>query len=650
MTSVAVNDQSATELAELIRVSRTIGSDPALVLHGGGNSSLKTTTTDITGQAVETLYVKGSGHDLATITAAGFAALRLASVRRLLPPVVVPDDALWSELRCALLDADAPDPSVETLVHALLPDPVVLHSHADAVLIISNTVDGSARARSLFGNLCVIVDYAMPGPDLVAACDAAWRARRGDEVGLVVLGHGLFTVGSTPQEALDRHLAVVAVAEVAAGTLPPTPAPEAAESVSPTELARVRGQLCRTAGRAFIVRHDTAADVRAFIADPALLSATERGPLTPDHVSWTKPWPLIGTDVGGYADAYRAYVLQNRSRRALPITELDPAPRVVMDPRLGLLTVGRGTTEAAAVAEITRHTMAAVARAEQLGGYRPASREHVFDLEYWLFQQRKLTRASRGDSDLTGQVALVTGAASGIGRGCAAQLLEAGATVVGWDLATSVTETFDSPNYLGIQLDVTDAAAVAEALAQQIDAFGGLDILVVAAGIFPTSANLGELTAAAWRRTMAVNVDAVMELYGQAMPLLAEAFPYGRVVLIASKNVAAPGPGAAAYSSSKAAVTQLTRVAALEWAGLGIRVNMLHPDAVFDTGLWTPELLAARAEHYGMSIDDYKRRNLLHAEITSGAVGRLATQLCTEDFACTTGAQIPIDGGNERVI
>lgn len=328
---------------------------------------------------------------------------------------------------------------------------------------------------------------------------------------------------------------------------------------------------------------------------------------------------------------------------------LDPAPRVVLDSEFGMLTAGRTPEEANAVGEIYRHTMTAIARAEALGGYRPAELSHVFDLEYWLFQQQKLAR-TRSGSDLTGQIALVTGAASGIGRGCAAQLLEAGACVVGWDLSPTVTETFDSPRYLGVQLDVTDPAAVAAALAQQVDTFGGLDILVVAAGIFPASANLGELTAAAWRKTMAVNVDSVLELYGQARPLLAAGFPYGRVVLIASKNVAAPGPGAAAYSSSKAAVTQLTRVAALEWAGDGIRVNMVHPDAVFDTGLWTPELLQTRAEHYGMSVEQYKRRNLLHAEITSAAVGRLALALCTPAFECVTGAQVPIDGGNERVI
>ncbi|PKQ31197.1 MAG: bifunctional aldolase/short-chain dehydrogenase [Actinobacteria bacterium HGW-Actinobacteria-2] len=650
MSGSAVTAEAVNDLAELARVSRVIGSDPALVLHGGGNSSVKTTTTDITGEQVEVLYIKGSGHDLATITEAGFAPLRLKAVQRLLPPVVVPDDRLHSELRCALFDAGAPDPSVETLLHALLPSAAVLHSHADAVLALSNSIGGAQRVRDAVASTCVVVDYAMPGPDLVAACHLAWSQRHGDEYGIVVLGHGLFTGGDTPAEALERHLQVVALAEAALGPVgfPPPPA-EPAEPVEPAQLAAFRGALCRQAQQALVLRRDDSAAVRTFLANPDALAASQAGPLTPDHASWTKPWPLIGRDLNQYASDYHAYFEANQHRRGAALRELDPAPRVILDAEFGLVAAGRTPSEAAATAEIYRHTMAAIQRANALGGYRPADREHVFDLEYWLFQQQKLVRTATA-GDLTGQVALVTGAASGIGRGCAEQLLQAGACVVGWDLSASVADTFDSPRYLGLQLDVTDPQAVAAALARQVDTFGGLDILVVAAGIFPTSANLGELSAAAWRKTMAVNVDSVMELYGQARPLLAAGYPYGRVVLIASKNVAAPGPGAAAYSSSKAAVTQLTRVAALEWAGEGIRVNMVHPDAVFDTGLWTPELLQARAEHYGVSVETYKRRNLLHTEITSAAVGRLATQLCTESFACTTGAQIPIDGGNERVI
>jgi NAD(P)-dependent dehydrogenase (short-subunit alcohol dehydrogenase family) len=314
-----------------------------------------------------------------------------------------------------------------------------------------------------------------------------------------------------------------------------------------------------------------------------------------------------------------------------------------------MLSVGRTTREARIAEDIFRHTMDSIVDAEALGGYCALAPGHVFDLEYWSLQQEKVKRTDHG-LPLQGQVALVTGAASGIGRACAAALLTAGASVVGWDRSQDVARTFKSGEWLGLCVDVTDGAGMREGLREGVEAFGGLDILVIGAGIFPPSGFLDGMDMAAWRRTMSVNVDSVAELYGLAHPLLSLAPTGGRVVLIASKNVAAPGPGAGAYSSSKAAVTQLTRVAALEWASDGIRVNIVHPDAVFDTGLWTPELLAARAEHYSMSVQEYKQRNLLGTEVTSAAVGRLVLAMAGDVFACTTGAQVPIDGGNERVI
>lgn len=262
-------------------------------------------------------------------------------------------------------------------------------------------------------------------------------------------------------------------------------------------------------------------------------------------------------------------------------------------------------------------------------------------------QQAKMTR-DRVARPLDGQVAVVTGAASGIGRACAAALLEAGCAVVGWDMNPAVDSTFDSPAWRGVAVDVTHGTQVAAGIAHGVEQFGGLDILVVAAGIFPTSRNIGEMDLEVFQRTMRVNVESVVTLYGLAWPLLEQSRQGGRVVVIASKNVIAPGAGAAAYSSSKAALTQLSRVAALEWAGKGIRLNLMHPDAVFDTGLWTPELLAARAEHYGLSVEQYKRRNLLKTEVTSSACGALA--MVTEPFRATTGAQVAIDGGSDRTL
>lgn len=659
----ALEPEARTLLDELVGVSRLLGANPRLVLHGGGNTSVKVGWRDVTGVVQPALLVKGSGHDLAGIDAAGFAPLRLDRLRELLPPTALDQADLAGELRCALFDDAAPDPSVESLVHALLPHTAVVHSHADAILTLSNTPDGRALVADVCGPDVLLVEYAMSGPALAAACLAAWEAAgeaRERVTGLLVLNHGLFTVGDTPGEALERHLAVVAAAEKRiADVLPPSAGVDgdgdvdadaaAADGADAVAVAALRKRLSEQAGCALVVRRRMDAQVRAFLADPAALEAARRGPLTPDHVIWTRHAPMVGDDLAAFATDRAEYVARHASRAAAPVEGLDAAPRVVLHPELGLLTAGRTAAEARAVEDIYRQTMTAIVAAEALGGYRPAGPEHIFDLEHWGAQQEKLERSAT-TAHLVGRVAVVTGAASGIGRACAAELLASGASVVGWDVSPDVATTFDSPEWLGLQVDVTDRAAQSAALAATVAAFGGLDILVVSAGIFPTAAHLDVMDMAMWRRTMAINVDAVAELYGMAHPLLKEAVGGGRVVVVASKNVLAPGPGAAAYSSSKAALTQLSRVAALEWAADGIRVNMVHPDAVFDTALWTADLLEKRAAHYGMTVEGYKRRNLLRTEVTSAAVGRLVRSMADETFACTTGAQVPIDGGNERVI
>jgi len=647
------DDATSAFVDGLVAASRQIGRDPRLVLHGGGNSSLKVEHTDVTGRTVPLLLVKGSGHDMAVIERDGFTPLRLERLRELLGALDVLDDAtLANELRCAAVDATAPDPSVECLVHALVPHACVLHSHADAVLTLTHAPQGGSRVREVYGDRVVVVDYAQSGPALAAACAAAWREQAHDATeAIVVLDHGIFALGATPQEALARHTALIAAADATIAAAPPRPprrVPDAV-AVDPVDVATLRHRMSAAAGRPLVVHRTADDDVRSFVAQPDLVAAARQGVLTPDHAIWTRRVPMVGTDVDAYAAAHRAYVAENAARRGWDVDAADAAPRVVLDERLGLLTAGRTAGEATAAEAIYRHTMAAIDDAVRLGGYQPLAAEHVFDLEYWPLQQAKLLRTAPG-GPLAGKVAVVTGAASGIGRACAAQLLALGAAVVGWDLAPAVATAFDGPAWLGLQVDVTDAGAVTGAVAAGVDAFGGLDILVVAAGIFPSAAPLGVMTQETWRKVMNVNVDAVALLYGIAHPFLVLAPGGGSVVLVASKNVPAPGPGAAAYSSSKAAVTQLSRVAALEWAGQGIRVNMVHPDAVFDTGLWTPELLAARAAHYGLSVEDYKRRNLLHTEVTSADVARLVAAMAGDTFAKTTGAQVPIDGGNERVV
>lgn len=640
-------------LDECVAASRALGSDPSLVLHGGGNTSVKAPWVDITGDVVDALYVKGSGWDLATIERGGFAPLPLARLRALLGLAELSDPDMMRELSAARLDPAAPQPSVETLLHAFIPHASVLHSHADLILTLTNLHDGERRVRELYGDQVVYVPYVMPGFDLAKEVASRWEAEaHAGTIGMLLLNHGLFTFAETAADALRHHHELIQRADDHLSTVP---APDRAEAaplphVCVNELAELRRLLSAAAGRPMIVTRDASPAVAEFVRRHDLADVATRGPVTPDHVIRTKRVPMVGRDVPAFVEAYGAYFEAHRARSATPVTMLDPAPRVILDPELGMLTVGDRPKDALIAADIYRHTIDVITTCEdRLGGWLPLPEHHLFDMEYWDLEQAKL-RVGGAPPPLAGHVAVVTGAASGIGRACAAALLDRGAAVIGLDRAQAITDTFAAPAWYGVAVDVTDPEAHRAAVQLGVERFGGVDIAVIAAGIFGRSMPISELEPAAWREVMAVNVNAVAEAFAQLHPLLARSPVGGRVVLIGSKNVRAPGSGAAAYSASKAAVTQLARVAAIEWASDGIRVNTVHPDAVFDTGLWTDDLLAERAAEYGISVEAYKQRNLLRIEVTSDLVGQAVAELCGDLFAATTGAQVPIDGGNERTL
>lgn len=633
--------------------SRLLGSEASLVLHGGGNTSVKAPFVDVLGDSVDALYVKGSGWDLATIEDQGFAALPLGRLERLLSLDALPDTDMARELSAARLDPGAPQPSVETLLHAFLPFSAVQHSHADAIVSLTNLADGEARIRDLFGDSVVVIPYVMPGFDLAKLVASSWPQQANDRtIGMVLLNHGLFTFGDSTKAAYERHIDIITQCEELLDREAPPGSDErsALDAVAAVTLCELRSCISRAAGRPMVMTRHTDPVSARFVRRPDLHSLANRGPLTPDHVIRTKRTPMVGTDVAAYVEEYTDYFAANSHRGRTELTMLDPAPRVVVDPELGLLTIGETVKAADIAADIYHHTMPVLERSEDhLGGYVSLEAGDLFDVEYWDLEQAKL-RLAGPPPELAGAVAIVTGAASGIGRACAAELLSRGCAVGGFDLDPSVADSFNNPGWFGQAVDVTDSETQAAAVHRLIERFGGLDILVVAAGVFGASVPLAELDPQEWRKVQAVNVDAVASLFSTCHPLLALSPIGGRVTIIGSKNVAAPGKGASAYSSSKAALTQLGRVAALEWADDGIRVNAVHPDAVFDTGLWTEELLAERASKYEMSVDDYKRRNLLSAEVTSANVARIVAELCSDTFANTTGAQIPIDGGNERVV
>jgi len=642
----------ATDLALRVYSSRLIGRDKSLVLHGGGNTSVKTEEADRFGETRRVLWVKGSGWDLETIEEAGFCPLLLDHLLKLAQLPALPDPAMVEELATHQTRAAAPAASVEAILHALLPFKFVDHSHADAVVAVTNTADGEARIREIYGEDVVVIPYTMPGFDLARAVAQRFPLEATPRtMGMVLMNHGIFSFGATARESYERMVNLVGRAERYLenhGVKPPTEAPS--EGAPPRlALAELRRELAREAGFPMLLASRRSGKTLAFARHPDLSRIARYGPATPDHVLRTKRLPLIGRDVAAYAEAYRHYFEEMSKQAREPKTMLDPAPRVVLDPELGLCCAGRTARDAAIVGDIFERTIDIILAGETLGGYRALPAQDIFDVEYWDLEQAKLKKSGK-PAPFAGEVALVTGAASGIGKACVEALLARGAAVVGLDLDPAIESLHARPDFLGLRCNVADGAEVTSALARSVDAYGGLDMLILNAGVFPGGRRIEELEDAEWRKVMAVNLDANLALLRECHPLLRLAPRYGRVVFIGSKNVPAPGPGAAAYSASKAALTQLMRVAALEWGGEGIRVNALHPDAVFDTGLWTDEVLAARAAHYGLSVEDYKRKNVLKTEVTSRDVAELAAEMCGPLFAKTTAAQVPVDGGNDRVI
>lgn len=674
------NEQEAIALGDdalALRVysSRLLGADPALVLHGGGNTSVKIVRPNLFGEDEQLLLVKGSGWDLATIEAAGFAPVQMQHLLRLAQLEQLSDIHMANELRRATIDPNAPAPSVEAILHALLPAKFVDHSHADAIISLTNTPDGEQHIRRLYGDRVLIIPYIMPGFALARLCAElfAHHARPHSE-GMVLLKHGLFTWGQTARESYEKHIALVTEAEAYASRQRAVVSTSVRQSLSSSEHASsvsaghsspitrhssptyatfnmqhptLRKELSQIIGSPVIVTSHSDVQVMDFVRHPELGRMATQGPATPDHTLRTKRLPMIGRDLGGYTAAYREYFEQHRHGRDL--TMIDPAPRIVLDPELGMLTIGRTAKDAAIIEDIYRHTIDIILRAETLGGYAALPAQDIFDVEYWDLEQAKLRRAGAA-APMAGQIALVTGAASGIGRACVASFAARGAAVVGLDINPQVEALTRLPTVLGIVCDVRHPEQIAAALDRTVQAFGGLDMLVLNAGVFGASRPIAVLDNDEWSQVLSINLDANLALMRAAHPLLKLAPLGGRVAVIGSKNVPAPGPGAAAYSASKAALTQLARVAALEWGRDGIRVNVLHPNAVFDTALWTDEVLQTRASSYGLSVEQYKTNNILHVEVTSRDVAELAVALCSPLFDKTTAAQIPVDGGNERVI
>ena len=664
----------------LVYMSRQVGADPALVVWGGGNTSLKLQETDFRGRVIDVMRIKGSGSDLKSVVAKDFPGVRMGDLQALRELADMTDDQMVEYMAHTVLDAGSPRPSIETLLHAWIPAVAVLHSHADAVVALTNTDDGPQVVRRALGPEIALVNYRRPG--FMLSKEVADAARELDSVsGVVLAKHGLVTWGDTAKEAYNRHLAIVARAEAyateqskdrrvfgAAGavTLPPAERRRAAARLAPS----LRGLLSEH--QRVVLRYDDASDVLDFVNSEKAARLSQIGPATPDHLLNTKRLPIVvpvadPTDTERLAEAMREALADYRERYRSYVTrhniagvpQLAAEPRVVLVPGLGMWTAGSDVRGARVPGEIYHHTIAVMGAAEAVGSYQSLSEAEAFDAEYWPLELYKLSLSASGGPErvLSRSVALVTGAASGIGRAIAERFVAEGAHVVLADLngegvsqvATSLSQRFGEGRCLGIAMDVTHAEDSEEVFTAIRLAFGGLDILVSNAGIAPAGA-LVEMLSSEWERSMAVNATGHFLVTREALRLMQEQGLGGSLVYIASKNVTAPGAEFGAYSAAKAAEAQLARIAAIEGGPHGIRANIINPDAIFEgSALFSQELRERRAQAHGVDASQleefYRRRNLLQTRVLAEDVAEAALFFASRRSAKTTGAMLPVDGG-----
>lgn len=637
-----------------VYTSNLLGAEEDLVLHGGGNTSVKGQLTDSFGEQQSVLYVKGSGWDLRSIERPGFPPVRMEHLLQLGQLDSLSDSEMMRQLRLALLDPGAPTPSVEAILHALIPFKVVDHSHADAVVTISNTPDGEQRLRELYGDEVLTLPYIMPGFILArqvaeATRDLDWQSIRG----IVLMHHGIFTFNDDARASYDAMIELVSKAEAYLAANAGDCLAEASYSCSSQDclaLATLRRQAGELFGGPVLLRFDNSAAAAGFAALENSAELIGRGPLTPDHSIHAKAFGAVFDDdpldgLSAFCKRYQAYFEANSdaSHRCL-----DPMPRYGVWRNRGLVYLAGNCKRLGIVADISRHTIKAIQQAEALSSWQALPESELFAVEYWELEQAKL-KSSASRLQFEGKVAVVTGAASGIGKACVEALLAEGAVILALDIDNGLQAMYPQDAVLARLCDVTDSAAVNAALQAAVQYFGGIDVLVSNAGSFPPAARLDAMDDDLWQQSIELNLNAHMRLLRGCIPYLEQGFDPA-VVFVASKNVPAPGPGAAAYSAAKAGLTQLMRIAALELGEAGIRVNAVHPNAVYDTSLWTEEVLASRAGHYGISVADYKANNVLKAEVSAADVAAMVISMCGPAFRCTTGAQVPVDGGNDRVI
>lgn len=638
---------------ERINTSRKIGSDSNLVLHGGGNTSVKLHIFDHTGKDVYALFVKGSGSDLATINEDGFTALRMDELTTAKRINEMSDIDMVSYLRKCMLDPDQPSPSVETFLHAFIPFKYVDHSHADFILSITNTELSDAEISSIFKGKVLIIPYTPPGFDLAKAfAKVLENYNIGDYDGVVLRNHGLITWGDTANESYEKHLRIVTSAENFVrkkwNGIPQGKEPENSNEIMIPFLPKLRGLLSKN--RKKILNWDKSPEAIGYSQLELAKKMATLGPATPDMLIRTKMDYLYIEDINEVEKLIQQYVNKYRGEfekyigNSYPMH--DPYPSVIVIKNLGLVTAASSKKEAIIVKDLAIHTFRVIHSASSFSKNRFIGRSEAFLMEYWSLEEAKLKK--KKELPLQGYIGLVTGAASGIGKITFQRFVEEGITAVGGDISDRIFEISDKNKHLslGLIMDISNEQSVKEAINSIILNFGGIDIVFNNAGYLHPS-NIEDIDSNDMIKHININALGTFFVTKETFKVMKNQGIGGNFIFNITKNLTNPGSGMAAYGSSKAFAAQLSRYVTIEGGKYGIRSNIVNPDKIFKaSAIWENGVLENRAKAKGISVEEYKRGNLLRIEVLPEHVANVVIELVKDNiFGATTGAMIPIDGG-----
>lgn len=649
----------ARELALRVYTSRLIGQDPDLVMHGGGNTSVKLRARDVMGREIDVLHVKGSGWDLETIEAAGLPAVQLAPLMELRGLDALSDEAMVNVQRANLLDSTAPNPSVETLLHAWLPPRYIDHTHATAFLALANLPEVAEATAEIFGDRMALVPYIMPGFALAKAAAEVFEANPQAE-GLLLVNHGHFTWGESAKASYDRLIAHTNAVEDWLAQRRPAPlhpvAALPADERAQT-LPHLRAAIARTLGDGAampVMDLRAGGDVMRFLARPDLDALAMRGVATPDHVIRTKGHPLVlrkadqspdglRQALDAYAARYRAYFDRHNPRFGGAKTMLPPVPGLVWAEGIGLIGLGATKSAARIAADIGEQTLRIMRDGEASGGFHPIPEADLFDMEYWSLEQAKLGKGK--PAALQGRIVLVTGAAGAIGAAIARAFAAQGASLMLIDREAEAVEALRASigrDHCALACDITAAGAADQAIGACIDNFGGLDILISNAGAAMTG-DMATLPDTTLRASFELNFFAPVAFAQAAARVLRAQARGGQLLFNVSKQAVNPGKGFGAYGLPKAATLFLVKQLALELGGEGVRVNGVNADRI-RSGLLTDDMIEARAKARGLSEADYLAGNLLKREVDARHVAEAFVALALSER--TTAHILTVDGGN----